>query len=101
MQIGFHDGRSLIDETDLSVGDTCVLQIPEQKIIDVVKLEKGVQGLITRGINAGKIGIVDEIKEGTFILPKRVGFTFEDRQIEIPANLIMPIGKDKPVIQIR
>ena len=100
-QIGFHDGRSLIDETDISLGDTCVLQIPEQKIIDVVKLEKGIQVLITRGGNAGKIGVVDEIKEGTFVLPKRVILTFEDRQIEIPVNLIMPIGKDKPVIQIR
>jgi small subunit ribosomal protein S4e len=87
-QIGFHDGRSLIDETNISVGDTCVLQVPEQKIIDVIKLEKGVQGLITRGVNAGKIGIIDEIKEGTFILPKRANITLEDRQIEIPANLI-------------
>ena len=100
-QIGFHDGRSLIDETDISLWDTCVLQVPEQKIIDIVKLEKGIQVLITRGGNAGKIGVVDEIKEGTFVLPKRVILTFEDRQIEIPVNLIMPIGKDKPVIQIR
>ena len=100
-QIGFHDGRSLINETNISVGDTCVLQVPEQKIINIIKLEKGAHGLITRGVNAGKIGIIDEIKEGTFILPKRVSITLEDRQIEIPANLIMPIGKDKPEIQIR
>ena len=100
-QIGFHDGRVLIDDTNVSVGDTCVMQIPEQKILDVIKLEKGIQGLITRGVNAGKIGTVDEIKEGTFILPKRVNITLEDRQIEIPASLIMPIGKEKPVIQIR
>jgi small subunit ribosomal protein S4e len=100
-QIGFHDGRVLIDDTNVSVGDTCVMQIPEQKILDVIKLEKGIQGLITRGVNAGKIGMVDEIKEGTFILPKRVDITLEDRQIEIPASLIMPIGKEKPVIQIR
>lgn len=100
-QVGFHDGRVLIDDTNVSVGDTCVMQIPEQKILDVIKLEKGIQGLITRGVNAGKIGTVDEIKEGTFILPKRVNITLEDRQIEIPASLIMPIGKEKPVIQIR
>ena len=100
-QIGFHDGRVLIDDTNVSVGDTCVMQIPEQKILSVIKLEKGVQGLITRGVNAGKIGMIDEIKEGTFILPKRVNITLEDRQIEIPVNLIMPIGKEKPVIQIR
>ena len=99
-QIGFHDGRSLIDETEISVGDVCVLQIPEQKILDVIKLEKGTLVLITRGVNAGKIGTVNEIKEGTFVLPKRVEIKLEDRQIEIQASLVMPVGKDKPVIGV-
>ena len=99
-QIGFHDGRSLIDETKVSVGDTCILQVPEQKILDVLKLEKGVLGLIVRGANVGKIGTITEIKEGTFILPKRVSFKLEDREIEIPAKMIMPVGKDKPVIGV-
>ena len=99
-QIGFHDGRSLIDETKVSVGDTCILQVPEQKILDVIKLEKGVLGLIVSGANAGKIGSITEIKEGTFVLPKRVNFKLEDREIEIPAKMVMPIGKDKPVIGV-
>ena len=99
-QIGFHDGRSLIDDTSVNVGDACILQIPEQKILEVIKLEKGIQGLITRGVNAGKIGTVDEIKKGTFILPKLVNITLDDRQIEIPADMVMPVGKDKSVIQI-
>ena len=99
-QIGFHDGRSLIDETKISVDDACVLQIPEQKILDVIKLEKGARVLITRGINAGKIGTVNAIKEGTFVLPKRVELKLDDRQIEIQAKLVLPIGKDKPVIGV-
>ena len=99
-QIGFHDGRSLIDEVEVSVGDVCVLQIPEQKILDVVKLEKGVLALITKGVNAGKTGTINEIKEGTFVLPKRVEIKLKDRQIEIQADLVMPIGKDKPAIGI-
>ena len=99
-QIGFHDGRSLIDETKVSVGDTCILQVPEQKILDVIKLEKGVLGLIISGANAGKIGSISEVKEGTFVLPKRVSFKLEDREIEIPAGMIMPIGKDKAVIGV-
>ena len=99
-QIGFHDGRSLIDETKVSVGDTCILQVPEQKILDVIKLEKGVLGLIIRGANAGKVGSITEIKEGTFVLPKRVIFKLEDSEIEIPAEMIMPVGKDKPVIGV-
>ena len=99
-QIGFHDGRSLIDETKVSVGDTCILQVPEQKILDVIKLEKDVLGLIVSGANAGKIGSITEVKEGTFVLPKRVSFKLEDREIEIPAEMVMPVGKDKPVIGV-
>ena len=101
MQIGFHDGRSLIDNTEVSVGDTCLIQVPEQKILEVIKLEKGNQGLVMKGINAGQIGKINTVKEGTFILPKRVKIQLGDREIEIPADLIMPIGKEKPPIQIK
>jgi len=30
-QIGFHDGRSLISDTPINVGDVCLLEVPEQK----------------------------------------------------------------------
>ena len=49
-----------------------MIQIPDQKILEVIKLETGNQGLVTRGINAGQIGKIESIEEGTFILPKRV-----------------------------
>jgi len=100
-QIGFHDGRSLIDETDVNVGDSCILEVPKQKILDVIRLEKNSRVIITRGANVGKIGVINQVKEGTFTLPKRVNILLEKREIEIPANMTMPIGKDKPVIQIR
>ena len=100
-QIGFHDGRSIISDTAVSVGDTCVIQTPDQKILDVVKLEAGCQGLVTRGLNAGQIGKVESVEEGTFILPKRVILALGDRKIEIPADIIMAIGKEEPVIQLK
>ena len=101
LQIGFHDGRSIISDTKVSVGDTCLIQIPEQKIIEVIKLETGSQGLVTRGNNAGQIGKIETIEEGTFILPKRVILTLGERKIEIPADIIMPIGKGEPIIQLK
>ena len=100
-QIGFHDGRSIISDTAVSVGDTCIIQTPDQKILDVVKLEAGCQGLVTRGLNAGQIGKVESVEEGTFILPKRVILALGDRKIEIPADIIMAIGKEEPVIQLK
>jgi small subunit ribosomal protein S4e len=100
-QIGFHDGRSLITDKALSVGDSCLIQVPEQKILDVIKLEKGSQVIVIKGVNTGQIGSIEDIKEGTFMLPKRVLIALGERKIEIPATLVMLVGKDKPVIQIR
>jgi small subunit ribosomal protein S4e len=101
MQVGFHDGRSLISDQKVNVGDTCIMQVPEQKILDVVKLEKGCQAIVTRGVNVGQVGSVEEIKEGTFVLPKMASIKLGERQIEIPTDIVMAVGKDKPVIQIR
>ena len=100
-QIGFHDGRSLISDSSVNVGDSCLMQVPEQKILDVIKLEKGSQVIITQGVNAGQIGSIEDIKEGTFMLPKRVLVALGERKIEIPTTLVMLVGKDNPVIQIR
>jgi len=100
-QIGFHDGRSVISDTKVNVGDSCLIQIPDQKILDVLKLEKNSHVLVTQGVNAGKIGKVETIEHGTFILPKRILLSLEDRKIEIPSDFVMVIGKEEPVIQIR
>ena len=101
MQIGFHDGRSTISDTQIRVGDSCLIQVPDQKILEVIRLEAGCKALVTRGINAGQIGKVETIEEGTFILPKRAVLVLGDRKIEIPADIIMAVGKEEPVIQIK
>ena len=100
-QLGFHDGRTIITDIDTNVGDTCLLQIPEQKILDVIKFETNSQVIITKGANAGRIGTVNEMKNGTFTLPKRISLLIDDNTVEIPANITMVIGKEKPIIQIK
>ena len=100
-QLGFHDGRSILTDMDVNVGDVCLLQIPKQKILNVIKFEKNSQVIVTKGINAGRVGIVNEIKEGTFTLPKRISLLIDDKTVEIPANITMVVGKEKPAIQIR
>ena len=99
-QLGFHDGRAIITDTNVNVGDTCLLQIPEQKILDVIKFEKNSQVIIIKGTNAGRVGTINEIKEGTFTLPKRISLLIDDNTVEIPAHITMAIGKEKSIIQI-
>jgi len=100
-QLGFHDGRTLISDAKVNVGDTCVVEVPKTKILDIIPLKEGVQVIITRGVNAGRMGKLTEVKSGTFVLPKRADVDLGDRQIEIPSDLVMAIGTDKPVIQIQ
>lgn len=101
IQIGFHDGRSIISDVHVNVNDSCLIQIPDVKILDILKLEKDAHVLVTRGVNAGEIGKIETIEEGTFILPKRILLSLEERKIEIPSNVVMVIGKEEPVIQIK
>ena len=100
-QLGFHDGRSMISDIDVNVGDSCLLEIPKQKILEIIKLEQGCQVIVTLGINAGQIGTVKKIEEGTFSLPRRVLLELGERKIEISTEMIMVVGKEKPVIQVR
>lgn len=97
-QLGFHDGRSAISDEQAAVGDACLIEVPGQRILEVVRLEAGCLGLVTRGINAGQTGTVESVEDGTFILPRRVVLSLGDRKIEIPADIIMPVGVGEPVI---
>jgi len=100
LQYGFHDGRTLVDEQNVNVNDTCLLTVPEQKVTNTVKLEKGSTALVISGDNAGIIGKVDDIRQGTFILPKRVLVVFKERKVELPVDMVMAVGADKPLIKI-
>jgi len=93
IQYGFHDGKTILSDNNYSVGDTCLIKIPELEIIEHLKLEIGCIVILVRGENAGKIGKIQEIKEGTFSLPKRIVVLVESRILEIPIDAIMIISK--------
>jgi small subunit ribosomal protein S4e len=100
LQYSFHDGKTLISDQKLVVGDSCLLQIPDIKINKHIKFAKGCMVLVTRGENAGSIGKVDDIKDGVFSLPKRALISFSDRSIELPVELVMAIGDERPIIRV-
>jgi len=64
-------------------------------------MEENCQIMVTQGVNAGEIGTVEKIKDGTFTLPKYVLLKLGERTIEIPADMIIVIGKEKPGIKIQ
>lgn len=99
-QIGLHDGRTIISDIDVSLGDTCIVQVPEQKILDTIRLGEGTHVIVTGGTNSGQTGTVERIEPGTFSIPRRALVALRDRKIEIQTDNTMAVGRDGPAIQI-
>lgn len=99
-QYGFHDGKTLISDKDLKVGDTCVIDLPKVQIKEHIPMDKGFLALIIAGENAGMTGNIDEIKDGIFSLPRRALVSFAGRSVELPVDMVMVVGKDSPVIRV-
>ena len=102
IQYGFHDGRSILaeSETDLSPGDVCLLEIPSQNIKRVVVLKNDVLALVVKGKRAGKIGQIKEIRPGTITRRKMVDLEIEEVIAELPADMIIAVGDDKPLVTL-
>ncbi len=101
IQYGFHDGKTLISEDkQMNVGDGCVVKLPSIQIENHIKFDVGCTVVVIQGENAGRIGKINEIKNGMFSLPKRTVVNFEDRTVELPVNIVMPIGNDRPMLEV-
>ena len=99
-QYGFHDGKTLQSDQRMNVGDTCVIQLPDVKINQHIKFERGCMALVMSGENAGNIGKVEDIRDGIFSLPKRALVSFAERSVELPVEAVMAIGSEAPVVKV-
>ncbi|HJU34410.1 MAG TPA: 30S ribosomal protein S4e [Nitrososphaera sp.] len=100
MQYGFHDSKTFISEQNLRVGDSCVISIPKVNITNHIPFEKGSTALIITGENAGAVGRIEDIQDGIFSLPKRALVTFGDKSAELPVEMVMAVGSERPVIKV-
>jgi len=99
-QYGLHDGRTFLSEESYSVNDTCLIELPSFGIKNHVQLKEGCSVIVTRGENAGNIGKIEEIKTGSFSLPKRVLVSMGEKTVELPIDIVMAIGFDSSLIQV-
>ena len=92
-QLNLNDGRNILTNEKYPTNDSLLIELPEQKIIDHIKFEKGSTAVILGGKNAGKI---DKIKE---IEKNRVLIGTEDI-FEVPKRLLIVVGRDRPLIKL-
>lgn len=102
IQYGFHDGRSILTESeiDLNPGDVCLLEVPSQHIKRALSLKKGVIVIVINGKKAGKVGKIEVLKPGSISQKKMVDLDIDGTITELPADMVIVIGDDKPLITV-
>src|SRR5215207_6995938 len=91
IQYGFHDSKTLISDQSLKAVNN---------ITSHIAFEKGATALIITGENAGAVGKIEDIQDGVFSLPKRALVSFDDKSVELPVEMVMVVGSDRPVIRV-
>ncbi|HLH86005.1 MAG TPA: 30S ribosomal protein S4e [Thermoplasmataceae archaeon] len=76
----FHDGQNVVSEgSEVSPGDVVVVQMPEKKFLNVLKLQQGNKVFLTGGTHVGSIATVQkvEVKEssGSNLIHLQEGFS--------------------------
>jgi len=102
-QLGLHDGRSLHLEGEHSyrVGDTLVIELPNQKPVAHIQFKPGKLGLIVHGANVGRLITVEEIKKFHGSQPSvAIGVDMDGHRIETLMDYTFVVGDEKPVISL-
>jgi small subunit ribosomal protein S4e len=95
LQINLFDGRNILAEKkDCKVGDSVLVELPEQKIKEIIKLENGSMVLIVDGKKSGKIAVIEDIKDN--IMKCRD----DEGSFETSKAYAFAIGTDKSLIKI-
>jgi len=113
VQLNLHDGTSMLirvgdpkkpEEDVYQTLDTLKLSIPDQKIVEHMKLTVGASALIIGGKNRGKYGKIVAIEEKPSQKRRNLLATIEDKnanRFQTTLNFIFAIGETKPSISLQ
>jgi len=110
LQLNLHDGRCIIIDSEKTkklekiackTGDSLLIELPNQKIVEHLKMEKGMLSLITRGLNRGDIAHIKEIITTRSREPNKVICIKEGKEFEATKDYVFVVGKEKPLIKIK
>ncbi len=101
-----HDGRNFVldfaEGNKYKVGDSIVFEIPSQKIVKKLPLEKDSLVMVVRGKWAGTIGKVKEIERIRGLEPDKIVLEDENgNEIRTLKDYVIVIGKDKFEVKVK
>ncbi len=94
-QLTLSDGRNILsDKKEYNVGDSLLIETPEQKIAGHFALANGCTAFLTGGKHTGLTGTIEDIQGD------RLWCTVDKKKIETLKRFAFVIGKDKPAVKL-
>ena len=109
IQLNLHDGRNLTipvknpkkaTEDVYKSGDSLLIELPSQKILDHFKFEKGNFALIIDGQNIGMFAKIKDMIITRTREPNKVICEIEGKEFEAIKDYVFVVGKTKPGITL-
>ena len=95
VQLNTEDGRNFLVEKDTyKVGDSIITEVPKQKIINHLPLEKGSLVYLIEGNQVGHVATIEAIEAEVITI--KIG----DKVVRTKKDYAVVVGKDKPVIKV-
>ena len=95
IQLNLYDGKNiLVDKDNYKVGDSVVIELPSQKILNHFKFEKNSSVYLTSGKYVGSVGILQDITND------KITFAVSGENHITLKKFAFVVGKEKPIISI-
>ncbi|PIN98702.1 MAG: 30S ribosomal protein S4e [Candidatus Diapherotrites archaeon CG10_big_fil_rev_8_21_14_0_10_31_34] len=101
IQLNTNDGRTFIEkETELKIGDSIKISLPDQKILEKIPEKKGNFVYITGGSHTGTQAQIEEILQGTINRVKTVKLKTKEKEFKTTETNVFVIGEKKSEIEL-
>ena len=109
LQLNLHDGKNILipvknpkkpSKDIYKSGDSLLIELPSQKILDHFKFEKGNYSLMTNGQNRGLFAKIKDIIPTRSREPNKVVCEKDGKEFEAIKDYVFIVGKTKPVITL-
>ena len=94
IQLNTLDGRNVRSEKDYPMDSSLVLSLPDQKVTDVLALDKGASILLIGGSHVGVVGTIEAVDGENIVVRSK------DKVLKTMKRFAVVVGKDKPVIEV-
>ena len=89
IQLNLHDGKNILSDIDVKVGDSVVLSLPDLKIKEVLPLKEGATIFLTKGKHGGSVGVLKEIKNN------EATYSTGGKDVETAKGYLFVVGNGK------